>query len=324
MSARPAPRTTASSVAELNGVSHAYGKTRALEDIDLRLESGTVTALLGPNGAGKSTLIHLLMGLQPIQHGSIRLFGQYRPDDRACRTRIGTMLQASGVQDNLTVRELMELFASFYPRHAAFDELIDEAGLAGLEQRRFGRLSGGQQQRALFALAAVGQPDWLILDEPTTGLDPAARRRLWQAIETRREAGASILLCTHYMDEAQQLADHVVVLDRGRVLHQGTPDQIRRQVPQDRIRVRTTLDADALAALPAVNQVERTESGAELLSANGVETVRALLAADADAEDLEVTGADLETAFLALTGSNDSNRDAHRNNRTRGNNEEAA
>ena len=301
MSRRPTPRRSPAPVAELAGVTHSYGTTRALDDVDLCLESGTVTALLGPNSAGKSTLIHLLLGLKPVQAGTVQLFGKHRPDDRACRQRIGTMLQASGVQDNLTVLELIELFASFYPDHTDFGGLIDEAGLIGLEKRRFGQLSGGQQQRALFALAAVGHPDWLILDEPTTGLDPAARRRLWQAIETRREAGASILLCTHYMDEAQRLADHVVVLDRGRVLHQGTPDAIRRRVPQDRIRVRTSLGHQELSALPAVQQVEWTEAGAELLSSRAVATVRALLAADPAAENLEVTGADLETAFLALT-----------------------
>lgn len=299
-------RTPTAPAAELTGVSHAYGATRALDGVDLRLEAGTVTALLGPNGAGKSTLIHLLLGLKKVQSGTVRLFGGHRPDDRACRTRIGTMLQASGVQDNLTVIELIRLFASFYPNHAPFEALVDEAGLVGLEDRRFGQLSGGQQQRALFALAAVGEPDWLILDEPTTGLDPAARRRLWHAIEARREAGASILLCTHYMDEAQRLADRVVVMDRGRILYQGTPDAIRRRVPQDRVRVRTGLDDASLAALPAVQQVERLEAGVELLSGRGVETVRALLAADPGAEDLEVTGADLETAFLALTDRNPS------------------
>ncbi len=321
-------RTSRAPVAQLSGVSHAYGATRALDGVDLRLEAGTVTALLGPNGAGKSTLIHLLLGLKRVQSGSVRLFGDHAPDDRACRTRIGTMLQASGVQDNLTVIELIRLFASFYPSHASFDALIDEAGLVGLEDRRFGRLSGGQQQRALFALAAVGKPDWLILDEPTTGLDPAARRRLWQAIETRREAGASILLCTHYMDEAQRLADRVVVMDRGRVLHQDTPDAIRRHVPQDRIRVRTGLDDAALAALPAVQQVERIDAGVELLSGRGVETVRALLTADPEADDLEVTGADLETAFLALTGADDSRRPTSdagtRDRATKHNEDEAA
>jgi ABC-2 type transport system ATP-binding protein len=290
-------------VAELDGVSHRYADLQALSDIDLRLEAGRVTALLGPNGAGKSTLIHLLLGLKPLQTGSIRLFGEHAPDARECRTRIGIMLQASGVQANLTVLELMQLFASFYPDPEDFDMLVDEAGLHGLEDRRFGTLSGGQQQRALFALAAVGRPDWLILDEPTTGLDPAARRRLWQAIQARRDAGASILLCTHFMDEAQRLADQVVVLERGRVLHRDTPDAIRRLVPQDRIRVRTRLERRQLEALPSVQQVERIDGRWALLSANGVDTVRALLAADDEAADLEVTGTDLETAFLSLTDS---------------------
>jgi len=288
-------------LAECRELSYRYGATTALDAVDLTLRRGQVTALLGPNGAGKSTLIHLLLGLKPVQSGTIRLFGEHAPDARACRVRIGTMLQASGVQDNLTVRELLALFASFYPEHADFDELIDEARLDDVQHRRFGRLSGGQKQRALFALAAVGQPEWLILDEPTTGLDPAARRRLWRAIQARRDAGTSILLCTHYMDEAQRLADQVVVLDRGRVLHEGTPDEIRRKVPQARIRVRTSLTGSELEALPRVQQVERLDSGWSLLSSNEVETVRALLAADQDLADLEIAAADLETAFLALT-----------------------
>ncbi|NKI36121.1 ABC transporter ATP-binding protein [Wenzhouxiangella sp. XN79A] len=288
-------------VAELTGVSHRYADVQALDEVDLRLEAGQVTALLGPNGAGKSTLIHLLLGLKPVQSGTIRLFGEQAPNARTCRSRIGTMLQASGVQDNLTVAELLALFGSFYPNPVDRDDLIEEAGLVGLENRRFGHLSGGQQQRALFALAAVGQPDWLILDEPTTGLDPAARRRLWQAVQVRRDAGASILLCTHYMDEAQRLADHVVVMNHGQVMHQGTPDEIRRRVPQDRIRVRSSLDEAAVRALPAVQHAERIEGGWALLSSNGADSVRALLVADPDASRLEVIGADLETAFLSLT-----------------------
>jgi len=140
-------------------------------------------------------------------------------------------------------------------------------------------------------------------DSPAARNSAAARRRLWQAVETRRGAGASILLCTHYMDEAQRLADHVVVMDRGRILHQGTPDEIRRQVPQDRIRVRTRLDRSALERLPGVQQVERVDAGWSLLSSRGVDTVRALLDADDRVDDLEVAGADLETAFLALTES---------------------
>ncbi len=290
-------------VAECSALQHQYGATPALAGIDLTLGGGRVTALLGPNGAGKTTLIHLLLGVLPIQQGGLKLFGSLKPGSSEAQRRIGVMLQASGVQDNLTVAELLALFASFYPEADSQIGLLDELDLVDLADRRFERISGGQKQRVLFALAVVGRPDWLILDEPTTGLDPAARRILWRAIEARRQAGVSILLCTHLMDEAQTLADHVVVLDRGRILDQGRPDTIRRRVPSDRIRVRTALPPEKLRTLPAVTAVNAGDERAEILSRRGVDTVRALLAADESIEDLEVAGADLETAFLALTDS---------------------
>ncbi|QKK01552.1 MAG: ABC transporter ATP-binding protein [Pseudomonadota bacterium] len=288
-------------VAECSALRHDYGSTLALAGIDLTLRGGLVTALLGPNGAGKTTLIHLLLGILPAQRGRIRLFGALGPGNFEAQRRSGVMLQASGVQDNLTVAELLALFASFYPKPDSQIGLLDELDLVDLANRRFDRLSGGQKQRVLFALAVIGRPDWLILDEPTTGLDPAARRILWRAIEARRRFGVSILLCTHFMDEAQRLADHVVVLDHGRILDQGTPDTIRRRVPSDRIRLRTRLPAEKIETLPAVQSVQVGEERTEILSQRGIDTVRALLAADDSIEDLEVAGADLETAFLALT-----------------------
>jgi ABC-2 type transport system ATP-binding protein len=290
-------------VAECSALHHDYGSTPALAGIDLTLHGGRVTALLGPNGAGKTTLIHLLLGILSVQRGRIGLFGDLEPGRSEAQRRIGVMLQASGVQDNLTVSELLALFASFYPEPDSQIGLLDELDLVDLADRRFDRLSGGQKQRVLFALAVVGRPDWLILDEPTTGLDPAARRILWRAIEARRRAGVSILLCTHFMDEAQKLADHVVVLDRGRILEQGSPDAIRRRVPSDRILARTALGPEKLRTLPAVQAVHAGEDRTEILSRRGIDTVRALLAADDTVEDLEVAGADLETAFLALTDS---------------------
>jgi len=290
-------------VAECSAVHHHYGSTAALDGIDLALSGGKVTALLGPNGAGKTTLIHLLMGVLPVQKGRIKVFGSLRPGQRPAQRRIGVMLQASGVQNNLTVTELLDLFASFYPNPDSRERLLDELDLVELADRRFRHLSGGQKQRVLFALAVVGKPDWLILDEPTTGLDPSARRILWRAIDARRQSGASILLCTHFMDEAQKLADHVVVLNSGRVLDQGSPDAIRRRVASERIRARTSLSLETIRELPSVQSVTAGEDRIEILSRRGTETVRALLSADDGVEDLEVAAADLETAFLTLTDS---------------------
>jgi len=288
-------------IVEVGALQHRYGEVHALNGLDLALERGRVTALLGPNGAGKTTLIHLILGLEALQSGAIRLFGTESPGTAASRQRIGVMLQSSGVQDNLTVAELLRLFGSFYPKPVPADQLIDEARLNGLEGRRFQTLSGGQKQRVLFALAAVGDPELLILDEPTTGLDPSARRGLWSAIETRRAAGCSILLCTHYLDEAQRLADRVVVLHQGRILADGHPDQVRARVARDRIRVRTVLDAAALRALPGVDRVMPGEERVELSSWDATATVRALLDSDSGADRLEVAPTDLESAFIELT-----------------------
>lgn len=286
-------------IARLSDIGYRYGAHQALEGVDLSLKAGKVTALLGPNGAGKSTLIHLLLGLLPVQAGSIELFGG-SPQARSARERVGAMLQISGVQDNLTARELIALFASLYPRPAGPAQLVVEAGLQGLEQRRFARLSGGQRQRLLFALSLVGNPDLLILDEPTAGLDPAARQRLWQAIEQRRADGASVLLCTHHLDEAARLADQVVVMHRGRKLTEGTPDSIRRHVPSSLIRARSSTGPDTIRSLEAVGSVERLEDHIQVMSGDPTATLRGWLATDPDLEVLEVTGADLETAFMAL------------------------
>lgn len=296
----------ASCIARLSDIGYRYGSHQALDDVDLSLDRGKVTALLGPNGAGKSTLIHLLLGLLPVQAGRIELFDG-SPRARSARERAGAMLQISGVQDNLTVLELIRLFASLYPNPARPDALIEEAGLTGLEQRRFARLSGGQRQRLLFALALVGNPELLILDEPTAGLDPAARRRLWRVIEQRRAAGASILLCTHYLDEAARLADRIVVLHRGRKLVEGTPDDIRSHVPSSLIRARSSTGLATIRSLAAVSRAERLEDHVQVMTGNPTATLRDWLTTDTDLEVLEVTGTDLETAFMALIENDEKN-----------------
>ncbi len=289
-----------STLIRVDGVSHHYGSKAALNSVSIEMQAGEVTALLGPNGAGKSTLIHLLLGLLPVQSGRIEVMGQ-SPSAAAKSGRWGTMLQSSGVQDTLTVIELLNLFASLYPNPASIDALIEEAQLEGLERTRFERLSGGQKQRVMFALALVGQPRLLILDEPTTGLDPAARRGLWDVIAQRRARGVSVLLCTHYLDEAERLADQIIVLNRGRVLAEGSPDAIKSRLPSAQILARTRLSVDELLKLPAVQNAEAGEQRQSVLSADAPTTLRAWLAADDDLDDLEVKGADLETAFLNLT-----------------------
>jgi len=291
-------------IARLSDIGYNYGGHAALSGVDMSLARGKVTALLGPNGAGKSTLIHLLLGLLPVQAGRIELFGG-SPQARSARERVGAMLQISGVQDNLTVLELIRLFASLYPRPADSARLVEEAGLTGLEQRRFARLSGGQRQRLLFALALVGNPELLILDEPTAGLDPAARQQLWRVIEQRRTEGASILLCTHFLDEAARLADRIVVLHRGRKLIEGTPDSLRSQVPSSMMRVRSSMSLSAVQSLAAVRGAERIEDCIRAMSSDPTATLRAWLANDTEATVLEVTGADLETAFMALIEKDD-------------------
>ncbi len=302
MSARSSTPSPPPSVpaAALHGVTKTYGPIRALDEVSLALAPGAVTALLGPNGAGKTTAVRILLGLSAATSGRAELFG-LPPTSRAARQRTGVMLQVGKVPETLTVGEHLRLFSSYYPDPLSFQAIVELAGLEGLVNRRFGLLSGGQQRRALFALAICGAPDMLFLDEPTVGLDVDARRGLWEAIDRLRARGAAILLTTHYLDEADALADRVVVLNRGRIVADGGPDAIKAAVADRHVRCATALDDDALRALPGVRAVRREASRVTLLSDHAERTLRALLALDDSVHHLEVTGAGLEDAFRALT-----------------------
>lgn len=203
-----------------------YGMVEALRELDLTIHHGELLALLGANGAGKTTAVRLLLGLARPTSGQVRLFGG-DPRDTATRMRLGAVLQTARIPETLRVREHIHLFSSYYPNPMPAAEVIEAAGLAGLERRKFGELSGGQQKRVLFALALCGNPDLLVLDEPTVGLDVEARRSLWKQIHAFVARGKSVLLTTHYLAEAEALADRAVVMHRGRVVAEGTPREIQ-------------------------------------------------------------------------------------------------
>jgi ABC-2 type transport system ATP-binding protein len=292
-------------VAELRGVTRRFGKQLAVDDLRLAIPQGGVYALLGPNGAGKTTTINILLGLLRPDAGEATVLGR-RPGEMQARRAIGAMLQVSGVPATLTVREHIEQFSGYYPSPLAFRDVIERAGLEGLEKRRYGKLSGGQKQRLLFALAICGNPDLLFLDEPTVGLDVEMRRRLWTVIRSLASEGRTIVLTTHYLEEADALADRVGVLCRGRLVAEGTPAEIKARVGGRIVRCRTALPERTLATLPGVRSVRCHRAVVELAVDAAEPLLRELLARDASLSDLEVTGVGLDDAFLSLTGDPDS------------------
>ncbi|MGI8508120.1 MAG: ATP-binding cassette domain-containing protein [Gemmatimonadaceae bacterium] len=287
-------------IASLAGVTKTYGEIVALSNISLDIIRGGVVALLGPNGAGKTTTVKMLLGLAAPTSGTVTLFGA-DPRHASSRRRIGVMLQVAKVPETLRVREHIDLFSSYYPAPMPFAQVIDAAGLAGLESRRFGELSGGQRQRVLFALALCGNPEMLFLDEPTLGFDVETRREFWARIRSFVSTGRTVLLTTHYLEEADALADRVVVIDRGTVIADGTPSQIKSRVAGRRIRCTTTLTATELRGIAGVSDVRMEHKRAELLVSSAEDVSRVLLARDAQLSDLEVASVGLEEAFLSLT-----------------------
>ena len=283
----------------LNQVTKRRGSTQALDGLDLIIRPGQCVALLGPNGAGKSTSVALLTGRLRPDSGQVRLFGG-DPRDVATRGRMGVMLQEAGLPRTLTVREQVDLFRGYYRQPRPLDETLRMAGLEGLERRRCGALSGGQQRRVQFALAIAGRPDFLVLDEPTTGMDIDARRALWSAVRAEIARGAAVLLTTHHLDEAEALADRIVVIDHGRVIADGAPEAIKSQVSAVAIRCRTRLTDTDLEGLARVTSVSREGGRVTLLTTSAPATLRELLARDETIDDLTVTGASLEDAVTRL------------------------
>ena len=286
--------------AELRSVTKRYGAIRAVDALSLSIEPGKVTALLGPNGAGKTTAVRLMLGLTRPTSGTVRLFGD-DPTDVAVRRRTGVMLQVAKVPETLRVREHLDLFRSYYPSPMSFESTLVAAGLNGIANRKYGELSGGQKQRVQFALAICGNPELLFLDEPTVGLDVAARRTFWQEVRRLSERSTGILLTTHYLEEADALADRVVVLQQGRIVADAPPAELKTLAAARRIRCVTSLPVDGIERIPGVQSVRRDGAATEILTSAAERVSRELLIADDALSGLEITGAGLEEAFLTLT-----------------------
>ncbi len=287
-------------VARLTAVNKNYGEVRALEHVDFQVCSGEVVALLGPNGAGKTTAVKLLLGLLQPNSGKVRVFGG-DPVNPENRMRTGAMLQVGRVPETLRVREHIDLFSSYYRNPMPTRDVLKAAGLEQLTDRKFGELSGGQKQRVLFALAICGDPDLLFLDEPTVGLDVEARRMLWDEIRNLVRRGKTVLLTTHYLQEADALADRVVVINKGSIIAEGTPSEIKGQTAGKKIRCVTGLSEDQLRQIPGVTAVKQDREAVELQTRQAESVLCELLSRDRHLSGLEVTSAGLEDAFLALT-----------------------
>jgi ABC-2 type transport system ATP-binding protein len=282
----------------------------ALDDLSLSLHRGEIVALLGPNGAGKSTAVKLMMGLSAPTSGAVRVFNA-DPRHTATRLRTGVMLQVGKAPEMLRVREHLNIFRGYYPNPMPYADIVRAAGLDGIESRMFGELSGGQKQRVLFALALAGDPDLLFLDEPTVGLDIEARRGMWTQIRSLAARGKTILLTTHYLEEADALSHRIIVINKGRVICEGTPAEVKSLGAASTgastsrtlkiIRCITGLSTATLLAIPGVTTAEFSAAVTTIHSTQPEQTLRELLALDESLHSLEVASPALEDAFLALT-----------------------
>jgi ABC-2 type transport system ATP-binding protein len=286
------------------GVSKSFGTVRAVEALDLVIPSGQTVALLGPNGAGKSTSIGMLLGLVPPTTGRVTVFDG-TPDAAVKNGLVGAMLQDGELVPGLTVREVVEFVRGLYPEPMSLAEILDLAGLTDLAKRRADRLSGGQTQRVRFALAIAGAPKLLVLDEPTAAMDVESRRSFWASMRAYAAAGRTILFATHYLEEADENSDRVIVIAKGDVVADGTAQEIKAAAGGRTVRFTLGEQPTAgLDALPGVTGVEVRGGSVLLTTTDPDATVQALYASGITVRDLEVKGADLEDAFLALTGDN--------------------
>ena len=308
----PVPYLSVEPVASLKHVTKRFSNgVIALDNLCLTLRRGEVVALLGPNGAGKSTAVKLLMGLSSPTSGIVSIFGA-DPRNHTARLRTGVMLQGGRAPEMLRVREHIEIFRGYYSNPMAYADIIEIAGLDGIESRLFGQLSGGQKQRVLFAIALAGDPDLIFLDEPTVGLDIKSRRGMWAQIELLAARGKTVLLTTHYLEEADSLAQRIVVIDKGRIVCEGTPAEVKslgsvaggagKSGNVKIIRCATSIPTHTVLNIPGVTSATVNGEFTTILTSQPESTLREMLALDSSLHSIDVQSPRLEDAFLALTG----------------------
>jgi ABC-2 type transport system ATP-binding protein len=294
---------------ELHGLTKSFrsptGPVHAVRGIDISIAPGETVALLGPNGAGKSTTIDMLLGLLPPDGGTVQIFGR-TPHDAIAEGAVGAMLQTGGVLSFTTVRELLAMMGSLYPDPLAADEVMRITGIHDIADRRTDKLSGGQTQRVRAAIALVSNPSLLVLDEPTVAMDVEGRHTFWEAVRAFAQSGKTVLFATHYLEEADQYADRIILMAQGRVVADGPSNEIKATVGLRTIRATVPgADLAALATLPGVTSTDSRGEAVILSCQDSDAAIRALLSAYPGARDIEISGAGLEAAFLALTGDTD-------------------
>jgi len=276
-----------------------YSSLKALDQLSLAIPPGGVTALLGRNGAGKTSFINCALGLLKPDSGALSILN-LKAGSRQLKQQIGVMMQDADLPDLLTAREHLTLVCSYYPHALSVEQLIEQCDLNQFADTVYKKLSGGQKRRVQFAVAIAGQPKLVFLDEPTTGLDTQARRTLWQTIRSLSENGTTVLLTTHYLEEADALADHTIVIDQGKAIASGSAQDIRNLAQGSLIRCQTSTSPENLLALDGVLSVKRTGRLLDIRSDQPTSTVRQLLETDQELSDLSVTASSLEDAFEQL------------------------
>jgi ABC-2 type transport system ATP-binding protein len=297
--------TAAGPVVSFENVSKHYGSLRAVDGLSLELHAGQTVALLGPNGAGKSTSLDMLLALRKPTTGTIRMFGT-DPYHAVKSGRVGAMLQSGGLMPEVTVRELVTLVTGFHPNPEPVDTTMKRAGIASFAEQRVDKLSGGQTQRVRFALAICGRSELIVLDEPTTAMDVETRQLFWASMKAEVAEGRTLLFATHYLEEADQAADRILVINRGRLLADGTPSEIKARAGAKRISFRLdNIDEPFLLGLPGLVNVEIRRDRVQIQSHDSDLTLYALLDAGYRPRELEISGLGLEQAFLAITAEDD-------------------